>query len=207
MRGGSGLSRLNAGVVLFASGLALALTPRAWAETAGPSNTVEEIIVTGTRPPKAGWTAAAPPDTFSREAIQSGGALTLETVLNRLPQVVPSFSSAANNPSANGAAYVNLRGLGVSRNLVLLDGRRVVGANGSNTVDLNTIPTPLIERVEIITGGASAVYGPDAVAGVVNIILKKRFEGWEADGRTLVSGKGDAREQQLSLTFGHAFER
>lgn len=172
---------------------------------AAESSVIREVIVTGSRLPRQDLAADSPILTVDSEAVQRSGVLTTEVILNRLPQVTPSFSSASNNPSANGAAYVNLRGLGPSRNLVLLDGRRVIGANASNSVDLNTIPPPLIDRIEIITGGASAVYGADALAGVVNIILKDRFDGLEAQGRTLISERGDGREGQLSVTAGRKF--
>ena len=187
--------------------LLAAATSAAAAAPEGVTPTVQEVVVTGSRLPKADLTADSPIVTVSQAQVQASGSLTLETLLNQLPQVVPSFSSAANNPSANGAAYVNLRGLGVSRNLVLLDGRRVVGANASNSVDLNTIPPGLIDRVEVITGGASAVYGADAVAGVVNVILKDHFDGLEAQGRSLVSQRGDGKEQEVSLSAGRRFER
>lgn len=206
--------RMQAGILLGGSlWLALACPSDAMAQAQGDgaavvaTRTVTEVVVTGTRIARANLTSDTPITTVPRETLQARGELTLDVVLNRLPQVVPSFSSAANNPSANGASYVNLRGVGVSRNLVLLDGRRVVGANASSSVDLNTIPTPLIERVEVITGGASAVYGADAVTGVVNIILKKNFDGFEASGRTLVSEHGDGQEHELAATFGHSFSR
>ena len=184
-------------------------SPPAVAQASGadPRTTVGELIVTGSRLPKADLIANSPITTLGAADIARTGALTLDVMLNRLPQVVPSYSSAANNPSANGASYVDLRGLGENRNLVLLDGRRVVGANASNSVDLNTIPAALIDRVEIVTGGASAVYGADAVAGVVNVILKKRFDGLEASGRSLVSDRGDAREHEVSAAFGRQFDR
>ncbi|MFL5296938.1 MAG: TonB-dependent receptor domain-containing protein [Phenylobacterium sp.] len=187
-----------------AAGLPLMATAAAAAEAPG---SVAEIVVTGTRLPKADLVADSPIRTVSNEQVASSGALTLESVLNRLPQVTPSYSSAANNPSKNGVAYVDLRGLGPSRNLVLLDGRRVVGADASNSVDLNTVPLALIERIEVVTGGASAVYGADAVAGVVNVILKHRFDGLQLDSRALVSQRGDGEEFSATLTGGRSFER
>ena len=168
---------------------------------------VAELVVTGTRLPTVDLSVGSPIVAVDEKAIRSRGALTTEAVLNRLPQVVPSFSSAANNPSANGAAYVNLRGLGEGRNLVLLDGRRVIGGDASNAVDLNTIPPGLIDRIEIITGGASAVYGADAVAGVVNIILKDRFKGLEISTRHQISERGDGREDEVSVLFGQTTSR
>lgn len=190
------LLALAAGATLVGAAAAAAEAPKA----------VEEIVVTGTRLPNPDQVANSPTMAVGETALQASGTLTLETALNRLPQVVPSYSSAANNPSANGATYVNLRGLGVARNLVLLNGRRAVGGDASGSVDLNTIPEPLIERVEIVTGGASAVYGADAVAGVVDVILKSRFDGLEFQGRTLVSERGDGQEHEVSLTAGKGFE-
>ena len=195
---GTGRRRTAALAVL--AGLTGAWATPAAAETA----MVQELIVTGSRLPKADLTADSPIVTVSAERLRAGATLTLETALNRLPQVTPSFSSGSNNPGVNGAAFVNLRGLGISRNLVLLDGRRAIGANASNSVDLNTVPPDLIDHVEIITGGASAVYGADAVAGVVNVILKDRFDGLEVSGRILESERGDGREQTVSVTGGRS---
>jgi iron complex outermembrane recepter protein len=194
-------------VLLMATGAAAAADlARAQPAETGPT-AVAELVVTGSRLPQTEVTANSPVAVIGGDRIRDSGAHTLESALNRLPQVSPSFSSAANNPSANGAAFLDLRGLGERRNLVLLDGRRVVGANASNNVDLNVIPNALIERVEIVTGGASAVYGADAVAGVVNVILRRRVDGVEASGRTLVSDRGDGREHELDLAAGRSFDR
>ncbi len=97
--------------------------------------------------------------------------------MNTIPQIVPGISSQSNNPSSNGRAFIDLRGLGSNRNLVLLDGRRGMGSTAGAVVDVNTIPSALIERVEVISGGAAATYGADAVSGVVNFIMKKSFDG------------------------------
>ena len=190
-----------------AFGGVLQLVAAGSAPAAEPPAEVSEIVVTGSRLPRVDLVADSPIRTVSSEQVASSGALTLESVLNRLPQVTPSYSSAANNPSRNGVAYVDLRGLGPSRNLVLLDGRRIVGADASNSVDLNTIPLALIDRIEVVTGGASAVYGADAVAGVVNVILKRRFDGLQFDSRALVSQRGDGEEFSGTLTGGRSFER
>jgi len=167
--------------------------------------TLSEIVVTGTRLRARDLTAASPLVTIRARDFQSAGAITIEALLNQLPQVVPSFSEAANNPSAGGAAYIDLRGLGVSRTLVLLNGRRLVGSSPSNAVDVNILPAALIERVEIVTGGASAVYGADAVAGVANFILRDDFEGVEVDASSQISARGDGARHDASLTFGRGF--
>ena len=95
---------------------------------------------------------------------------------------MPAYTSTSNNPSNGGQANVSLRGLGTTSTLVLLDGKRLMPASGNGVPDLNIIPPPLIESVEIVTGGASAVYGSDALAGVVNFKLKRKFDGVEIDG-------------------------
>ena len=109
--------------------------------------TVDELIVTGTRLPPSSLAAGGPAVSVDRAELERAGPGTLETYLNTLPQVVPSFGAAANNPNADGAAFIDLRGLGEARNLVLIDGRRVIGANAAGSVDLNAIPIGLIDRV------------------------------------------------------------
>ena len=169
---------------------------------------VEEIVVTGTRIARQDFISNSPLTSVSAESFQRTGALTVESVLNELPQVVPDVTATSNNPSSNGGpghANINLRGLGTNRNLVLVNGRRMIGSDQFQVVDVNTIPTALIERVEVISGGASAVYGADAVAGVVNFILKKDFEGVQADGGMTISSRGDAKEYSGALTMGGNF--
>jgi iron complex outermembrane receptor protein len=193
-------ARLGA-VVL--GGCAAALAPTAHAQHA----TVDELIVTGTRLPLSSATAGGPAVSVDRADLERAGHGTLEAYINTLPQVVPSFGAAANNPSADGAAFVDLRGLGEARNLVLIDGRRVIGANAAGSVDLNAIPIGLVDRIEVTTGGASAVYGADAVAGVVNLLLRRSYDGVELTGRTAVTEQGDGRQHQLDLTLGRSFAR
>jgi outer membrane receptor protein involved in Fe transport len=131
--------------------------------------------------------------------------VTAEQFLNTLPAITPNLSSQSNNPSSNGRAFIDLRGLGTNRNLVLIDGRRGMGSTAGGTVDVNTIPTALVERVEVITGGAASTYGPDAVAGVVNFIMKKNFEGFAIDSTYRVTDRGDGTEWGTDLTFGGSF--
>lgn len=168
---------------------------------------IDELVVTGTRLPPASVVAGGPAVSADRLDLARAGSGTLETYLNTLPQVVPTFGAAANNPSADGAAFIDLRGLGESRNLVLIDGRRATGANAAGSVDLNAIPVGMIERVEVTTGGASAVYGADAVAGVVNLLLRRGFDGIELSGRFAETERGDGRQKQLDLTMGRTFDR
>jgi iron complex outermembrane receptor protein len=129
---------------------------------------LEQVVVTGSRIARPDFNSASPIVSVTEELFQRSGSNTVESALNTLPQFVPAFTSTSNNPGNGGQANVNLRGLGTTSTLVLHDGKRLMPANGTGVVDLNIIPSSLIESVEIITGGGSAVYGSDALAGVVN---------------------------------------
>lgn len=159
------------------------------------------IVVTGSRIASKALTAPNPVSLISKDEFTQTSSATVENLLNTLPQVVPGESGFTNNESS-GAATVNLRGLGEQRNLVLVNGRRFIFFDARQVTDLNTIPTGLIERVELITGGSSAVYGSDAVSGVVNFILKDNFEGFEATGQYDITKHGDGQKKNLDLTFG-----
>lgn len=164
----------------------------------------EEIIVTGSRIADRDYDAISPIATVSSDVIQATGRTNIEQVLNTLPQVVPGLSATSNNPS-DGTATVDLRGLGPTRTLVLINGKRVNPSTNEGVVDLNNIPTRLVERVEVVTGGASAVYGSDALAGVVNFILKDDFEGIELGYQTGISSESDGYENQVDLLLGGNF--
>ena len=110
------------------------------------------------------------------------------------------------NNGTGGYTTANLRGLGANRNLVLLNGKRMAPANYNGTVDLSTIPTALIERVDVITGGASAVYGSDAIAGAINVVMKNNFEGFDLQINNTTSGDNDGDRDNISLTLGSALE-
>lgn len=144
------------------------------------ANTVDlpEVIVTGTRIPEPIDVAISPVISVTAETIERSGVTRIEDLLNSLPQVYAGQNANVSN-GADGTAEVNLRGLGSVRTLVLVNGRRLGpgDSSGNNNSDLNQIPAPLIERIEILTGGASSVYGADAVAGVVNFKLLDHFEG------------------------------
>ena len=157
----------------------MALAAPAFAQDAA----VQEVVVTGSRIPQANLTAVSPVTSVSSAEIKLEGTTRVEDLLNNLPQVFASQGSTVSNGS-NGTATVDLRGLGDNRTLVLIDGKRVVpGDPGAPAVDLNFIPAQLIDRVEVDTGGASAVYGSDAVSGVVNFIMKKNFTGVQLDAQ------------------------
>jgi len=166
----------------------------------------EAIVVTGTRIARRDAVAESPILTVGQEEMTNSGYVTVEQYLNTLPQVTANISSQSNNPSSNGRAFIDLRGLGATRNLVLLDGRRMIGqASGGTIVDANTIPAALIERTEIITGGAASTYGADAVSGVVNFILRDNFEGFAVDGQYRLTERGDGEEWGADVTLGGSF--
>lgn len=167
--------------------------------------TVEEIVVTGSRIRTRDTTGSSPIVTITSEALQESGVGTIETYLNSLPQLSPNLTKTNNNPTGGGAAFLDLRQLGSNRGLILVDGRRSVPGASSGAVDISILPPGLIERVEIITGGASAVYGSDAVTGVVNFIMKDDFEGLEMSAQYGISEESDGRETQLNLLAGGAF--
>lgn len=210
------ISALKAGAAPIALGLALLVAPAAFAqETAAAPQAEEEapsapIIVTGSRiATNAALTSPSPLQVVGEAAIEQSGAVNIQEVLLQNPVFgTPSISRTNSNfsPASAGVATVDLRNLGTARTLVLVNGRRFVsGVPGSSAVDLNVIPTGFIERIDILTGGASAVYGSDAVAGVVNIVTKQDFEGIEMNGQFGLSEEGDDESKQVDLTTGGRF--
>ncbi|MEM7708556.1 MAG: TonB-dependent receptor [Pseudomonadota bacterium] len=165
------------------------------------SAVVEEVVVTGSRIRRRDLSSVSPLITIDRSELQFAGRPTIEEVLNRMPQVTPDFGRTSNNPG-DGTARVNLRGLGAGRTLVLLNGRRLAPSGVGSAVDLNNLPTGLIDRVEVITGGAAAVYGADAVAGVVNFITRDDFQGLTIEGQYGVTDSGDAETRDVSVAYG-----
>jgi outer membrane receptor protein involved in Fe transport len=169
---------------------------------------VEDIVVTGSRIPRKELTTAAPVTVLDRAQIEQSGKTSIGEILQNIPEQSNAINTQFNN-GGDGATRVNLRGLGTARTLVLLNGRRhVAGGTGADaTVDLNTIPAAAIERIEVLKDGGSAVYGSDAIAGVVNIITRKDFSGTELRAFSGVSGHGDGLLYDLSLTTGQSTER
>jgi iron complex outermembrane receptor protein len=173
---------------------------------AAATNETNEIVVTGSRIVRPNLTSNTPVAVVTGEETVQHADVTLDTFLNTLPQVNPSATTTSNNPGTGGLSVIDLRGLGSNRNLVLINGRRPMVSTPSQVVDINTIPQGLIERIDIVTGAAGATYGADAIAGVVNIILKDHFEG--VDLRASYSNsipETDAREWQISGTIGGNF--
>src|SRR6266545_4015711 len=167
---------LGAGIMV---GLA---APSAYAQPAPTPERIEKLTVTGSRlPVSPNLESTSPISIITQQEIRIENPVSIEHLLNAMPQVAADFGNNLSN-GATGTATVNLRGLGAARTLVLINGRRLpAGSPLFFATDINAIPVPLIQRVDIYTGGASAVYGSDAVAGVVNFIMNDRFEGVQFD--------------------------
>ena len=166
---------------------------------------IEEVVVTGSRLVRRDLDAASPVVVISDAQIRSAGNVTLEETLNEMPQLASDNTSSVNSGGGSGILTADLRGLDAVRTLVLVNGRRFTPADSRGVTDLSSIPDALIERVEVMTGGASAVYGSDAVAGAVNFILKDDFEGLEFGYYLGETAEGDATTQKFDLTVGGNF--
>ncbi|HKY82380.1 MAG TPA: TonB-dependent receptor [Sphingobium sp.] len=171
--------------------------------------TTGDIVVTGTRLQNAGFDAPTPVSVVTAEQIQRAAPATISDFVNQMPAL-----SGSNTPRTNkalignglaGANLLNLRNLGVSRTLVLMNGKRVTPTTLTGAVDVNTLPSALVKRVDIVTGGASAAWGSDAVAGVVNFVLDTEYEGLKGNFQSGISTEGDASNLTGSLSYGTAF--
>jgi outer membrane receptor protein involved in Fe transport len=165
---------------------------------------IEEVVITGSRIKRPDLEAVSPYTTIGAEEFALSGTINVEQKLAELPSTLPSFGPSSNNPG-DGTARVDLRGLGTSRTLVLVNGRRWIPATQAGVVDLNTIPGTLIKRVDVVTGGASAVYGSDAIAGVVNFNMIDDFEGVEITGLYDMTSDSDAEKYNIDITMGGNF--
>jgi outer membrane receptor protein involved in Fe transport len=188
--------------------LALTITAPAYAQDAEAPEETEEvaqaIVVTGSRIENPNLKLSSPVAVVTDVELKLRQTNNAEQFLRELPAAVPSIGSAVNNGNG-GAAFVNLRGIGSQRNLVLLDGRRFVPADQTGRVDLNNIPLAVIERTDILTGGATTTYGADAVSGVVNFITKRDFEGVQLDASSQITERGDGATNRIDLTMGANF--
>ncbi|MFT5482721.1 MAG: iron complex outermembrane receptor protein [Halieaceae bacterium] len=192
-------------IALGASTAALAL-PFTGSAFAQPEQAeLEEVVITGSRIRRADLESVSPYVVVTGEEFKLSGNLNVEQKLNEMPLTLPSFGPSSNNPG-DGTARVDLRGLGSARTLVLVNGRRYIPATQTGVVDLNSIPGSLIKQVDILTGGASAVYGSDALAGVVNFQLVDDFEGVEITGLYDITSEGDAEKYNMDITMGGNFD-
>jgi iron complex outermembrane recepter protein len=191
-------ARKAAQCAIFAGAAAAA----GWAPAYAQDNSADEtIVVTGTRIQKPGVVSSSPIYSIGADEIARQQEPEVEKLLRLLPITAPSDNQNVNN-GTQGAATVNLRGLGSQRNLMLLNGKRMVPFNDDGEVDTSMIPTALIERIDIVTGGASAVYGSDAISGALNFVLKDDFEGVELQANTSQTGEGDGDDSYFALTLG-----
>ena len=195
----------------------IALTPTMYAnvaKAAAPAApqpaAVEEVVVTGTRIVREGYEAPTPLSVIDASALDNRSDPNLAKLLTQMPAFSGAGLSQSNpqalSPGTAGIDQVNLRNLGTARTLVLLDGQRTVGSAPSGQgVDISSFPQQLVARVDVVTGGASAVYGSDAVAGVVNFILDKKFTGVRGDISGGITNYGDAQTFSLKLSAGFGF--
>ncbi|MCC6912082.1 MAG: TonB-dependent receptor [Rhodospirillaceae bacterium] len=200
-------ARLSTSVAMVAVALTSA---QAQAQTAPAAGTaVDEIVVTGTRVVRDGYEAPTPLTVLGAEALEAAAPENIADLVNDLPSVVGSASPQTSNLSfSNGQAglnTLNLRGLGSSRTLVLLDGQRSVPSTINGLVDVNDFPQQLISRVDIVTGGASAAYGSDALSGVVNFVLNKDFTGVKGEVSGGLTTYGDDPAAKVALSAGTSF--
>ncbi len=165
----------------------------------------QTIVVTGSLIRNPNLAASAPVATIGAQELELRQSNNAEEVLRTLPGAVPSIGSSVNNGNG-GSSYVNLRGLGSNRNIVLLDGNRIVPADLVGRVDLNNIPLALVQRTDVLTGGASSTYGADAISGVVNFITKQDFAGMEATVSEQITERGDGNVFRADLTLGANFD-
>ena len=177
------------------------------APDAGP-NEGATVVVTGTRINRPTLSSIVPVTSITSDELLSTGNLVIGDALNDLPQLRSTFSQSNSTRfiGTTGLNELDLRGLGTSRTLVLVNGRRhVTSVPGTSIIDTNTIPSDLLERVDVVTGGNSAIYGSDAIAGVVNFVLRQNFEGLRLNGQSSISTHGDRGQQYVSGVAGKNF--
>ncbi|MDP3906322.1 TonB-dependent receptor domain-containing protein [Novosphingobium sp.] len=195
-------------LALAGGAVALLSSTAAFAQNAAEEDAAsndQTIVVTGSLIRNPNLSASAPVATIGAQELELRQSNNAEEVLRTLPGAVPSIGSSVNNGNG-GSSYVNLRGLGSNRNIVLLDGNRIVPADLVGRVDLNNIPLALVQRTDVLTGGASSTYGADAISGVVNFITKQDFAGMEATVSEQITQRGDGNVFRADLTMGANFD-
>lgn len=192
----------------------LGIASPAWAQDASVDASAQQdqaapadIVVTGSRIVRNGDTLPTPVTVVSTDALLKNSPSNIPDGLKKLPVFANSRGTAVQGDFTDNAtgAYLNLRGFGIQRNLILLDGHRVAPTSYTGAVDTNVLPQMLMSRVDVVTGGASAVYGSDAVSGVVNFVLDKKFTGLKAEANSGISSRGDARSWRAAAAFGANF--
>jgi iron complex outermembrane receptor protein len=188
--------------LVFGGQLALAAEPRA--DDLERGDTLEELTVTGSRIEPGGFQAPTPVSVLDASQVEARGATNIANVINEIPAFTGTITPASTglNSRQNGINAVDLRGLGTNRNLVLLNGRRGTPFDEFGNVDLNAVPSLAIGRVEVVTGGASAAWGSDAISGVVNLIYDEALEGFKFNVQSGRSEHGDAEDTRLAMAWG-----
>ncbi|MCL1095148.1 TonB-dependent receptor plug domain-containing protein [Shewanella kaireitica] len=194
-------SAIKFGLIASVSTSAITVSTAAYAEEEAK---VERIAVTGSRIQRQDMETASPVTVIDAATIKAEGFTSVDQMLQAQTSMAGAAVGSSTNNGADGVAQVDLRGMGSQRTLVLLNGRRMVnsGSGADSAVDLNSIPVAMIARVEILKDGASAVYGSDAIAGVVNIITKKDFEGFQIDVTGGMTDKSDGENGEVSALYG-----
>jgi iron complex outermembrane recepter protein len=198
-------STIFAGSAFFASPAFAQVEPQTTATVVEETSDDDAIIITGTLIQNPNLVATAPVNSIGEGEIQLQQTNVAEELLRELPGTSPNIGSAVNN-GQGGASYVDLRGLGSNRNIVLLDGNRIVPSDQVGRVNLNNIPVALVQRVDVLTGGASTTYGADAVSGVVNFITRRDFAGMQLDVSNAITEQGDGHTFRADLTLGANFD-
>ena len=195
-----------------AGAFAVSIAPSAMAQDAGADTAepIEEIITTGSRIKRADLDSASPVTVINQEDILVTGITDVGDLLQRLPSMSGSPIGTTTNNGGNGSVQIDLRGLGASRTLVLINGRRAApaGVEGSPvSPDLNLVPSTLVQQYEILLDAASSIYGSDAIAGVSNIILRKDFDGFELESYTTVPDEDEGLQNTVSAAWGYTGDR
>lgn len=196
----------------YGTAVSLSTILGAQAQTATPETVqgaaepkIETVVVTGSKIARRDYSSPSPIVTTTKDTLQESGNITLEATLNQMPQFTPSGTASTGGQGQGARATLDLRGLGDNRNLILLDGRRLPMSSAFGQVDINTVPQAIVDGIETISGGASAVYGSDAMSGVVNFKSLRKLKGVVLDVQYGNSQKGDARRLSPSIAAGTEF--
>ena len=198
-------SKLKLGAAPLVMSVALASAPAYAQDAADDAAADTEIVVTGTLIRNPNLESSSPVAVIGADEVSLRQATNAEQLLRETPGVTPNLGSGVNNGTI-GASRVDLRGLGANRNIVLLDGARPTPFNFNGIVDLNIIPVALVERIDVLTGGASTTYGADAVTGVVNFITRRDFAGMDLQVQQGISERGDTASFRADLVLGANFD-
>ncbi len=190
---------------LAAASLTLVAPASAQPAAAAAEDNNDVVVITGTRIQREGLVSASPVMTVGKDELELKQPVDVETILRSMPQFLPGNGGQVNNGSA-GVSTLDLRGLTTPRTLPLIDGKRMVAFDPNGLFDVTSIPLALLDRVDVVTGGASAVYGSDAVAGVVNFILNDEFKGAQFDANYSITDHGDGEIENYQGTFGAGFD-